>query len=247
MSLAENFVLKGSWDDRASSAAGRIDRRAASAAAKPQAFRNRAPDRIATSSRLGQRQQKLAVAASWTAIRAGGEPHRAARRRLRALARAAAGAAEAGGAVLLISADGGARARRPRVRAGAGELRSVPPGATAPRSARSCSAEGGMSEALLALLSGLAGQRRRAGRPRCARAAPLLITGLAVALAFRGGAWNIGRRGSCWPAPSARRPSRPPLGVPRDLAAAGGRAGRRLRRPALRRWRACARRAASPR
>jgi simple sugar transport system permease protein len=51
-----------------------------------------------------------------------------------------------------------------------------------------------MSEALLALLSGSVGSAA-AWAATLREAAPLLLTGLAVALAFRGGAWNIGAEG----------------------------------------------------
>ncbi len=51
-----------------------------------------------------------------------------------------------------------------------------------------------MNEALLALLSGSLGSV--AGWTATLReSAPLLVTGLAVAIAFRGGAWNIGAEG----------------------------------------------------
>ena len=51
-----------------------------------------------------------------------------------------------------------------------------------------------MSEALLALLSGSVGSLAAWGAT-LRETAPLLITGLAVALAFRGGVWNIGAEG----------------------------------------------------
>ena len=51
-----------------------------------------------------------------------------------------------------------------------------------------------MSEALLALLSGSVGSVA-AWTATLRESAPLLITGLAVALAFRGGIWNIGAEG----------------------------------------------------
>ena len=51
-----------------------------------------------------------------------------------------------------------------------------------------------MNEALMALFSGSLGSA--AGWAATLReTAPLLVTGLAVALAFRGGAWNIGAEG----------------------------------------------------
>jgi simple sugar transport system permease protein len=51
-----------------------------------------------------------------------------------------------------------------------------------------------MSEALLALLSGSLGSTA-AWAATLRETAPLLITGLAVAFAFRGGVWNIGAEG----------------------------------------------------
>ena len=107
-----------------------------------------------------------------------------------------------------------------------------------------------MNEALMALFSGSLGSV--AGWTATLReSAPLLVTGLAVALAFRGGVWNIGAEGQllagalCATAVATR--------LLRRRAGAGAAArGRCSPGPSAARssarWRGCcARRAASPR
>ena len=103
----------------------------------------------------------------------------------------------AGGAVLLISTELDevlALADR-LVALVRGELRAIAPGADrAAIGAILLGEGGGVSEALLALLSGSVGSVA-AWTATLRESAPLLITGLAVALAFRGGVWNIGAEG----------------------------------------------------
>jgi simple sugar transport system ATP-binding protein len=138
MSLAENFVLKGSWDDRRFFRRGRIDRRAASRAAREAAERYGIvppdPERdIASLS--GGNAQKLAVARELD----GDPPVLVAANPTRGLDVGSArfvqeqllARRDAGGAVLLISAElDEALALADRVVALVrGELRPVPPGA----------------------------------------------------------------------------------------------------------------------
>jgi simple sugar transport system ATP-binding protein len=138
MSLAENFILKGSWDDRRFFRGGRIDRRAAARAAAEAAARFGVtpgdPDRD-ISALSGGNAQKLAVARELD----GDPPVLVAVNPTRGLDVGSArfvheqllARRAAGGAVLLISSElDEALALADRVVALVrGELRAVPPGA----------------------------------------------------------------------------------------------------------------------